>query len=60
MIEASECRAKAHDALTSAASETVPGLRLDWETMAEQWCVLADRLDAQEASRRDFIGRISN
>jgi hypothetical protein len=60
MMEASDCRAKAHDALASAATETITRLRLDWETMAQQWCVLADRLDAQEASRRDFIGRISN
>jgi hypothetical protein len=47
MMGASDCRSKAQDALASAATETNPKLRLEWETMAQQWADLAGRIDAE-------------
>jgi hypothetical protein len=60
MIGAPDCRAKAQDALACATTETNPKLRLDWETMAQQWADLAGRIDAEEATRPKLIGRNSN
>jgi hypothetical protein len=60
MMGASDCRSKAQDALASAATETNPQLRLDWETMAQQWTDLAGRIDAKEAARPKLSDRNSN
>ena len=60
MMGASDCRAKAQDALASAAVETNPKLRLDWETMGQQWADVAGRIDAEEAARPKLRDRSSN
>jgi hypothetical protein len=55
MMDAEECRAKAHEALTRGATALNPPLTMAWEAVAEQWAALAIQGDAHETWRREFL-----
>jgi hypothetical protein len=60
MLSAMECRAKANEAITHAASSTDPYEKLNWEGRAQEWANLAFHTEAEEASERDFLSRNPN
>jgi hypothetical protein len=54
---ATECRAKAHEALSQGATAIDPKLTLAWEGVAQQWVALANQAEIQETWRRNFLGQ---
>jgi len=55
MIASTDCRARAHEALTVGASALTPDVTLAWEAIAAQWTALAAQAEAHESLRRNFI-----
>jgi hypothetical protein len=55
MLSAAECRAKAKQALDTAATATNSRLRIYWEQTAQDWAALAATAELQEQVERDLL-----
>jgi hypothetical protein len=57
MLSPTECRAKAAEAFTRAASSTDPYEKLNWQGSGQEWAALAVTTEAHQTSQRDLVHR---
>ena len=57
MMTAADCLAKAHYALSRAASVADPHHKAHWELMAKQWAALAASAEGQDILQQALLDR---